>query len=73
MTMLWSQERAAAKHLRVVKVGTEENPADMLTKALGRTKVEKFCEEISQTEPHAVTMGLKPKDVKKSKEFLKCS
>ena len=27
--MLWLQERVAAKHLRVVKVATESNPADM--------------------------------------------
>ena len=30
--MLWLQERVAAKHLRVVKVALESNPADMLTK-----------------------------------------
>ena len=29
--MLWLQERVAAKHVRVVKVATESNPADMLT------------------------------------------
>ena len=32
-------ERVAAKHLRVVTVATESNPADMLTKALGRSKI----------------------------------
>ena len=36
--MLWLQERVAAKHLRVVKAASELNPADMLTKALGRSK-----------------------------------
>ena len=41
--MLWLQERVAAKHLRVVKVASASNPADMLTKALGRSKVEEFC------------------------------
>ena len=44
--MLWQQERVAAKHLRVAKVATESNPADMLTKALGREKMKEFCEEI---------------------------
>ena len=29
MRMLWLQERVAAKHLRVVKVATESNPADI--------------------------------------------
>ena len=66
--MLWLQERIAAKHLRVVKVVTEANPADILTKALGRAKVQQFCDEIGQTAPHAETMDLKSKDVKKSKE-----
>ena len=66
--MLWLQERVAAKHLRFVKVATESNPADMLTKALGRSKVEEFCAEIGQTEPHAKTMDKKPKEVKKLKK-----
>ena len=47
--MLWLQERVAAKHSRVVKVASESNPADMLTKALGRSKIEEFCAEIGQT------------------------
>ena len=54
--MLRLQERVAAKHLRVVKVATESNPADMLTKALGRSKVEEFCTEIGQTDPHERTL-----------------
>ena len=29
-----------------VKVATESSPADMLTNALGRSKVEEFCAEI---------------------------
>ena len=61
--MLWLQERVAAKHVRVVKVATEPN--DMLTKALGRSKVEEFCAEIRQTEPHAKTVDKKPKEAKK--------
>ena len=47
--MLWLQERIAAKHLRFVKVASESNSADMLKKALGRSKVEEFCAEIRQT------------------------
>ena len=49
--MLWLQERVAAKHLRIVNVGSESNPADMLTKTLGRSNIEEFCAEIGQTEP----------------------
>ena len=66
--MLWLQERVAAKHLRVVKVASESNPADMLTKALGRSKIEKFCAEIGQTERCAETLDKESKGVKKTKE-----
>ena len=66
--MLWLQERVAAKHLRVVKVASEPNPSDMLTKALGRSKVEEFCAEIRQTEPCAETLDKESKGVKKTKE-----
>ena len=66
--MLWLQERVAAKHLRVVKVASELNPADMLTKALGRPKIEEFCAEIGQTEPCAETLDKESKGVKKTKE-----
>ena len=66
--MLWLQEREAAKHLRVVKVATESNPADMLTKTLERSKVEEFCAEIGQTEPRAETMDKEFKGAKKPKE-----
>ena len=62
--MLWRQERAAANHLRVVKVATESNPADVLTKARARSKVEEFCAEIGQTEPHAKTVDKRFKKVK---------
>ena len=34
--MLWLQERVAAKHLRVVKVATESNPADIQTQRVVR-------------------------------------
>ena len=67
-TMLWLQERVAAKHLRVVKVASELIPADMLTKTLGRSKIEEFCAEIGQTEPCAETLDKEFKGVKKTKE-----
>ena len=66
--MLWLQEHVAAKHLRVVKVASESHPADMLTKTLGRLKVDEFCAEIGQTEPHAETLDKEPKGVKKPKD-----
>ena len=66
--MLWLQERVAAKHLRVVKVATESNLEDMLTKTLGRSKVEEFCAEIGQTEPRAETVDKDSKGTKKPKE-----
>ena len=68
MRLLWLQERVGAKHLRIVKVATESNPADMLTKALGRSKVEEFCAEIGQTEPHPQKADKKPKEVKRLKK-----
>ena len=37
----------------------------MLTKALGRSKVEEFCAKIGQSEPHAKTLDKKLKKVKK--------
>ena len=66
--MLWLQERVAAKHLRVVKVASESNPADMLSKALGGSKIEKFCVEIRQTEPCAETVDKESKGVEKTEE-----
>ena len=65
--MLWLQERVAAKHLRVAKVATESNPADMLMKALDKPKMVEFCEEIGQTEPHAKTVDKTPKEAKRPK------
>ena len=64
--MLLLQERVAAKHLRVGKVASASNPADMLPKALGRSKVEEFCTEIGQTEPCAETLDKESKGVKKT-------
>ena len=66
--MLLLQENVAAKHLRIVKVASESNPADMWTKALGRSKIEEFCAEIRQTEPCAETLDKESKGVKKTKE-----
>ena len=66
--VLWLQERVAAKHLRVVKVATESNPADMLTKTLGRSAVEELCADIGQTEPRAETVDKESKGAKKPKE-----
>ena len=51
-----------------MKVASESNPADMLTKALGRSKIEEFCAEIGQTEPCAETLDKESKGVKKTKE-----
>ena len=51
-----------------MKVASELNPADMLTKALGRSKIEEFCAEIGQTEPCAETLDKEFKGVKKTKE-----
>ena len=48
-------------------MATESNPADMLTKVFGRSKMEELCEEIGQTETHAKTMDEKPKEAKKPK------
>ena len=64
---MWLQERVAANHLRVVKIATESNPADMLTKALGKPKVEEFRTEIGQTDPHERTSDKKPKKLKEVK------
>ena len=64
--MLWLQERVPVKHLRVVKSGSGTKSCRHVgKKALGRSKVEEFCAEIGQTEPHAKTVDKKPKDVKK--------
>ena len=55
------------KHSRVVKVASESNPADMLTKALGRSKIEEYA-EIGQTEPCAETLDKESNGFKKTKE-----
>ena len=70
--MPWLPERLAAKHLRVVKVASESNPADMLTKVLGRSNIEEFCAEIGQTEPCAETLDKESKGVKKNQGSQVC-
>ena len=45
---LWLQERVAAKHLRVCRVGTDSNPADVFTKQLDRTKLARFEYDLGQ-------------------------
>ena len=55
--LLWLQERVAAKHLRVIKVPTECNPADLLTKALPGPKAQEFCESVGQFEPAGIAQG----------------
>ncbi len=42
--LLWLQERIAARHLQLRKVWTEDNPADILTKALAESRMRKLCE-----------------------------
>ena len=49
-------------------MATESNPADMLTKTLGRSKVDEFCAEIRQTEPRAEIVDKESKGAKKPKE-----
>ena len=71
--MLWLQDSVAAKHLRLEKVATEPNVADMLTKALGRSQMEEFCEEVGQAEPHAKTVDKNAKEAKKPKTVKFCS
>ena len=70
--MLRLQERVAAERLRVWKVASESNPADMLTEAFGRSKIEEFCVEIGQTEPRAETVDKESKGAKKPKEVKFC-
>jgi len=45
---LWLQERVALKHLKVLCVRTDENPADLFTKCLSRTVMDKFVVELQQ-------------------------
>lgn len=50
---LWLQERIAMRHLKVIKVATEENPADIFTKSLSRNVLDKHTEAMHQyLKPH---------------------
>lgn len=39
---LWLQKRVAMKHVKVLKFGTDDNPADLFTKQLDVKKMRKF-------------------------------
>ena len=54
---LWLQDRVALKHLRIAKVGTDDNPADILTKPMTREKLDKFCAMIGQESATEETVG----------------
>ena len=45
---LWLQERIAAKHLTVVRVGTDDNRADMLTKPVTSAVLHRHMQGINQ-------------------------
>ena len=48
MEMMTLQERVAAKHLTVVRVSTDENRADMLTKCVTSNTLVKHMQGIEQ-------------------------
>ena len=54
---LWLQERVALKHLRVTKVGTDDNPSDMLTKQLTPAKFVAFGESVGEYEIQSSKSG----------------
>ena len=58
----------SSKTLASCESASESNPADMLTKTFGRSKVEEFCAEIGQTERRAETVDKESKGAKKPKE-----
>jgi hypothetical protein len=45
---LWLQERIALKHLKVLKIGTDDNPADIFTKCLSREVLDKHTKSMNQ-------------------------
>ena len=68
--MLWLQEREAAKHLLVVKVAAEPNPADMLTKTLGRSKVEEVLQrsdKLNLAQRRSTRNSKEPRNPRKSR------
>ena len=45
---LWLQERIALKHLKVLKIGTEDSPADIFTKCLTREVLDRHTRSMHQ-------------------------
>ena len=45
---LWLQERIALKHLKVLKVGTYDNPADLFTKCLTQVVADRHGKRLGQ-------------------------
>jgi hypothetical protein len=45
---LWLQERVAMKNLKLAKVKTDENPADLFTKCLSQRVMIHHCQELQQ-------------------------
>ena len=45
---LWLQERVALKHLKVLKIGTDDNPADIFTKCLSREVLDRHTKGMCQ-------------------------
>ena len=58
----------SSKTLASCESGNGVKPRRHATKALERSKVEEFCAEIGQREPHAKTVDKKPKEVQKLKK-----
>ena len=45
---LWLQERIALKHLKVLKIGADDNPADIFTKCLSREVLDRHTIRMHQ-------------------------
>lgn len=45
---LWLQERVALKHIKVSKVSTNDNPADILTKPLSYAEMSRYVERLGE-------------------------
>ena len=50
IALLWIQERVEQKEFEVEKVAGTSNPADMMTKHLGRSKLQTYMRKIGQEE-----------------------
>ena len=66
--VLWLQEHVAAKHLRVVKVASESNPADMLTQALGRSKLRNSVQRLDKLNLAQKRWTRNPKESRKPRK-----